>query len=104
MTKGSSGCKLVFALVSCWSSSWNSSYIICYNLKVAGHVDFPKGIYSPTFTPRGVKLPNTLIFDYPTVSAISAFAAAQVGATTAQGAGLAGAEMAGRSMPEQMGR
>jgi hypothetical protein len=40
-----------------------------------------------------VKLPNTLIFDYPTVSAISAFAAAQVGATTAQGAGLAGAEM-----------
>lgn len=39
----------------------------------------------------GVKLPNTLIFDYPTVAAISAFAAAQVGATTAQpGAGLAG--------------
>eukprot|EP00435_Cladocopium_sp_Y103_P014457 s1029_g3.t1 len=41
---------------------------------------------------QGVKLPNTLIFDYPTVSAISAFAAAQVGATTAQpGVGLAGA-------------
>jgi len=40
---------------------------------------------------QGVKLPNTLIFDYPTVAAISAFAAAQVGATTAQpGAGLAG--------------
>lgn len=80
---------------------------MCCNLKVAGHVDFPKGIHSrhsPAPAPRGVKLPNTLIFDYPTVSAISAFAAAQVGATTAQGAGLAGAEMAGRSMAEQMGR
>ncbi|CAK9055123.1 unnamed protein product [Durusdinium trenchii] len=37
----------------------------------------------------GVKLPNTLIFDYPTVSAISNFAASQVGATSGSAAAFA---------------
>ena len=50
-------------------------------------------IHGPWPRLPGVKLPNTLIFDYPTVSAISAFAAAQVGATTSaqSSVGLAGA-------------
>ncbi|CAK9099313.1 Polyketide synthase PksJ (PKS) [Durusdinium trenchii] len=38
---------------------------------------------------QGVKLPNTLIFDYPTVSAISNFAASQVGATSGSAAAFA---------------
>lgn len=49
----------------------------------------------------GVKLPNTLIFDYPTVSAISNFAASQVGATSGSAAAFAAVQggFAGGTMP-----
>ncbi|CAJ1343367.1 unnamed protein product, partial [Effrenium voratum] len=47
---------------------------------------------------QGVKLPNTLIFDYPTAAAISSFAASQLGAgsSAAPQVGLAGAPAGGQ--------
>ena len=42
-----------------------------------------------------MKLPNTLIFDYPTIAAISNFASAQVGAGAAPAVGVA--DMGGMS-------